>query len=333
MAERTDQDIQTSSSEKTQSLGGKILSLPSRYFIQTILVVLVVILSLGNEYFHQVPNIRNILLQSSFTGIAAAGMTLLIMSGAFDLSVGGMLGMLGVLLAMLTSVVGLVPSLLITLVAGALFGILNGLIVTRMKIPAFIATLGMMNVYFGLAFIITNAQVIPVAVSGFRGIATNALFGLLPSAFIVMVVVYAVVTTLLRRTTFGRFVRAIGSNQTAAAVAGVDVDKRIVQTFMTLGICVAVAAIMLTAMLSSANAIMAQGFELQVIATVVVGGTSLKGGTGTLAGTFTGALLLTVINNALNIFGVEAYWQYVVAGAVLIVAISIQMLRVREESE
>lgn len=333
MAEKTNRDIQSTSFQETQSLGSRILALPSRYFIQTILLVLVVVLSFGNESFHQIQNIRNILLQSSFTGIAAAGMTLLIMSGAFDLSVGGMLGMLGVLLAMLTSVVGVIPSVLITVIAGAVFGILNGLIVTRMKIPAFIATLGMMNVYFGLAFIMTDAQVISVGVSGFRSIATDALFGLFPSAFIVMVIVYAVVTILLRRTTFGRFVRAIGGNQTAATVAGVDVDKRIVQTFMTLGICVAVAAVMLTAMLSSANAIMAQGFELQVIATVVVGGTSLKGGTGTLAGTFTGALLLSVINNALNMFGVEAYWQYVVAGAVLIVAISIQMLRDGSESE
>jgi len=273
-------------------LGG-LVRFALRYYIHVLLLAALVILSAVNANFRTSANFENILLQSSFAGIGAAGMTFLIIAGAFDLSVAGMLGACGIVLALLSPQLGGLPAAIVVVVLGMGLGFLNGLVVTRMRIPAFIATLGMMNVYLGVAFIATRGQVLPIDSELLMDLGTNSLLGFIPFPFLVMVAIYVAAAFLLRRTIFG----------------------------------------LLTGELSSANAIMATGYELSAIAIVVVGGTSLKGGSGTVSGSFTGALFFSVINNALNIFGVGAYWQYVISGVLLITAIGVQVVRgyVREE--
>jgi ribose/xylose/arabinose/galactoside ABC-type transport system permease subunit len=310
------------------SYGISALSFLTRYYIQFLLVISVVILALVNPYFRTVGNLENILLQASFAGIGAAGMTLLIVSGAFDLSVAGLLGLCGVLISELLPSLGVVLTVVVALFFGVLLGLLNGLVVTKLRIPAFIATLGMMNIYLALAFIWTQgSRVIPVSDPSFNFLGTGTWFEVLPIPFLIMIATYLVCYGILNRSVYGRCLRAVGSSEIAARTAGLPVDLIRILAFAIVGGCSALAGVFLTAELSSASAIMATGYELTVIAVVVIGGTNLKGGEGTLFGSFTGALFFAVISSALNILNVGAYWQYVVTGIFLISALGVQALR------
>jgi ribose transport system permease protein len=310
------------------SYGMFVLSFLTKYYIQSLLVIGVVILAVVNPYFRTVGNLENILLQSSFAGIGAAGMTLLIVSGAFDLSVAGLLGLCGVLISELLPSLGVVLTVLAALLFGFVLGLVNGLVVTKLQIPAFIATLGMMNIYLALAFIWTQgSRVIALSDPSFNILGSGTLFGVLPIPFLVMIVTYLVCHGILYRSVYGRCLRAVGSSEAAARTAGLPVDLIRILAFAIVGGCSALAGVFLAAELSSASAIMATGYELTVIAVVVIGGTSLKGGEGTLFGSFTGALFFAVISSALNILNVGAYWQYVVTGIFLISALGVQALR------
>lgn len=321
-------DAQTLDEQHARRAPGRTLRILSQYTIQWMLLVALAIMAVASPNFRSLANLENVLRQASFAGIAAVGMTMLMITGAFDLSLAGMVGLCGVVLALLLGPIGIAPAILLTLLLGLFLGVVNGLVVTKIRIPAFIATLGMMYVYLALALILTDGQVVPVINRSFRSLGTGEWL-VFPIPFLVMLAVYAVAAALMRVTKYGRYMRAVGSNETAARTAGLPVDRVRIAAFMAVGLCTALTATLLTAMLSSANAVMATGFELTVISVVVVGGTSLKGGSGTLLGSFTGALFFAVINNALNMFGVEAYWQYIAVGVILIVALAIDALRRR----
>jgi ribose transport system permease protein len=311
-----------------RSPGMHLLGFLTKNYIQSLLLISVIVLASVNPYFRTVANLENILLQASFAGIGAAGMTLLIVSGAFDLSVAGLLGLCGVLISELLPSLGPFLTFFAAIFLGVLLGSLNGLVVTKLRIPAFIATLGLMNIYLALAFIWTGgSRVIAISDPGFNSLGTGALFGVLPIPFLVMIVTYLVCYGILNRSVFGRCLRAVGSSEVAGRTAGLPVDLIRILAFAIVGGCTALAGVFLAAELSSASAIMATGYELTVIAVVVIGGTSLRGGEGTLAGSFTGALFFAVISSALNILNVAAYWQYVVTGIFLISALGIQALR------
>jgi ribose/xylose/arabinose/galactoside ABC-type transport system permease subunit len=313
----------------TREAGARRLSYYfGQYTIQWLLLLAVIVLGALNPNFRQPSNLQSVLLQASFVGIGAAGMTVLIINGAFDLSVAGLLGLCGVVLALLMPQIGILPAAIVTLGLGLLLGLANGLIVTKVRIPAFIATLGLLNVYLALGFIVTGAEVVAAREPDFRALATGELAGL-PIPFLAMIGVYLLCAFVLHRTSYGRFIRAVGSNEIASVVAGIAVDRVRIVAFMLVGLCTALAGVFLTAYLSSAQAIMATGYELRIIAVAVVGGTSLNGGQGTLLGSFTGALFFTVISNALNLFGVGAYWQYVAVGVIIIAALGVESWRRR----
>jgi ribose/xylose/arabinose/galactoside ABC-type transport system permease subunit len=320
-------DAQALDREGTRGLG-RLAQVLGQYTIQWLLLIALLIMGIASPNFRSLANLENVLRQASFAGIAAVGMTLLMITGAFDLSVAGMVGLCGVVLAQLLGGLGIAPAILVVLLLGLALGVVNGLVVTKLRIPAFIATLGMMYVYLAAALILTDGQVVPVTDRGFRSLGTGEWLGV-PVPFLIMLVVYGAAAIVLRVTKYGRYMRAVGSNETAARTAGLPVDRVRIAAFMAVGLCTALTATLLTGMLSSANAVMSTGFELAVISVVVVGGTSLKGGSGTLLGSFTGALFFAVINNALNMFRVEAYWQYIAVGVILIVALAIDALRRR----
>jgi ribose/xylose/arabinose/galactoside ABC-type transport system permease subunit len=321
---------ETASRKTQRSPGIYLLSFLTKYYIQSLLLISVVILAAVNPYFRSVGNLENILLQASFSGIGAAGMTLLIVSGAFDLSVAGLLGLCGVLISKLIPSLGAGLTFLAALLIGSLLGLCNGSIVTKLRIPAFIATLGMMNIYLALAFIWTGgSRVMEISDPDFNALGSGILFGVLPIPFLVMIVTYLACYGVLNRSVFGRCLRAVGSSEIAARTAGLPVDLIRILAFAIVGGCTGLAGTFLAAELSSASAIMATGYELTVIAVVVIGGTSLNGGEGTLFGSFTGALFFAVIASALNIVNVAAYWQYVVTGTFLISALGVQALRSR----
>jgi ribose/xylose/arabinose/galactoside ABC-type transport system permease subunit len=308
--------------------GTAALSFLTKYYIQFLLLASVVVLAAANPYFRTAANFQNILLQASFAGIGAAGMTLLIVSGALDLSVAGLLGLCGVMMAEVLPSWGSVLTIMAGGCFGVLLGILNGLVVTKLRIPAFIATLGMMNIYLALGFIwAQGSRVIAVSDPMFNALGTGTVLSILPIPFVVMVLTYLLCYGILNRSVYGRWLRAVGSSEIAARTAGLPVDLVRIGAFAIVGGCSALAGVFLAAELSSASAIMASGYELTVIAVVVIGGTSLKGGEGTLFGSFTGALFFAVISSALNILNVTAYWQYIVTGVFLISALGVQALR------
>ena len=213
----------------------------ARYTIQYLLLVAVIVVFATNENSRQMSNILSVLLQASFIGIGAAGMTIVIINGAFDLSVAGMLGLCGVVIALLLPDIGIVPVFIVALALGGSLGVVNGLVVTKLKIPAFIATLGMMNIYLAAAFIITSGQVVAVSEKAFRELGTGKIVGV-PIPFIFMLLTYLGLHVVMTRTTYGRKIRAVGSNEVAGRVGGLKVDRVRVFAFALLGICIGIAA-------------------------------------------------------------------------------------------
>lgn len=294
----------------------------SRQYLSLVLVIVAVIIGFLQPTFWSGGNLGNIMFQAAFIGISACGMTLLIMGGVLDLSVAGVIAISGILISFVLPHTFVGGALVLALLAGALLGLLNGLLVTYLRIAPFIATLGTLYLFQGIAFIMTGGHVSQISSRAYRSLATGSL-GPIPHAFIALILVAALTYFLLFRTSFGRTVRATGSNEVAAALAGLPIRRTRVLSFVFAGICFALAGAFMAGRLSGAEATMSQGVELQVIAAVVVGGTALRGGRGTVFGTVMGALLLAILSNALNLMRVASYWQYVLTGVVVVAAVAI----------
>jgi ribose transport system permease protein len=297
-----------------------VRSYASRYALQLFTVAAFVVVGAVEPNFRQPANLASILLQSSFAGLSAAGMTLLIVGGMIDLSVAGVIALSAVTVATILphTLVGTAVAAAVAL--GAVLGLLNGVVVTKLRFPPFIATYGMLNLYLAAAFIWTHGSTVSVQAVGFLPLGSAKVAGL-PVLFLVMLLGVVACHLLLHRTRFGRNLRAIGSSEAASRMAGLPVDRTRILAFGLVGLLTAMAGVGLTSLLSSASADMSIGFELNVIAVAVVGGTSLFGGSGTLLGTITGAVLFAGLSNALNLLGVASYWQYVLTGVVLTAAL------------
>ena len=297
-----------------------------RYALQLFTVVAFIVVGILLPNFRQPSNLQDILLQSSFTGLSAAGMTLLIISGVIDLSVAGIIALTAVTLAGLLPHMAVALAVALSLCVGVVLGFINGLIVTKLRFPPFIATYAMLNVYLAAAFVVTNAATVPVTSDAFLSLTSVNLLGL-PLFFVLLILAALACWWALTRTRFGRNVRAIGSSEAASRMAGLPVDRTRITAFVIFGLLTSIAGVGLTSLLSSASADMSIGFELNVVAVAVVGGTSLLGGSGTLLGTVTAAVLLSGLSNALNLFGVTSYWQYVASGVVLAAALVVASRR------
>ena len=302
----------------------------ARYALQFFTLAALVTVSLVLPNFRQWSNLQDVMLQSSFAGLSAAGMTLLIIGGMIDLSVAGIIALTAVTLANLLGLAPLGVALIVSLAVGVGLGLINGLIVTKLKFPPFIATYAMLNVYLAAAFIWTHASTLPLSNDAFLGLTGNEVIGV-PPMFILLIVGALACSFLLQRTRFGRDLRAIGSSEAASRMAGLAVDRTRILAFVLFGFLTSTAGLGLASLLSSASANMSIGYELNVVAVAVVGGTRLLGGSGTLLGTVTAAILFAALDNALNLLNVSSYWQYVVAGVVLAVALVAASRRERVE--
>ncbi len=291
-----------------------------RYALQIFTVLALIIVASFVPNFRQLSNLQDVALQSSFAGLSAAGMTLLIIGGMIDLSVAGIIALTAVTLSNLLPHAPLAIAVVLSLGVGAVLGLFNGLIITKLRFPPFIASYAMLNVYLAAAFIWTHASTLPLTDDAFLGLAATEIFGV-PLFFLIMLFGALACSFLLNRTRFGRNLRAIGSSEAASRMAGLAVDRTRTAAFALFGLLTSAAGIGLASLLSSASANMSIGYELNVVAVAVVGGTSLLGGSGTLLGTVTGAVLFAALDNALNLFNISSYWQYVVAGVVLAVAL------------
>ncbi|PYR43199.1 MAG: ribose ABC transporter permease [Acidobacteria bacterium] len=285
------------------------------------LVVLCAILWILTPYFLTVSNLLNIAEQTSINAIVAVGMTFVILSGGIDLSVGSIVALAGVVLGLaLRDGQPLALALALTLAAGLVCGLVNGLLVSLGGLPPFIVTLGTMSIARGAALLVTEGRPISGFAASFRVLATGRV-GFVPAPVIATAVVYLAAHVALAGTTFGRYVYAIGGNEEATRLSGVAVRFHKTMIYGVSGLMSAIAAVILTARLNSAQPIAGMMYELDAIAATVIGGTSLMGGDGTLAGTLVGALIMGVLRNGLNLLGVSSFLQQIVIGGVIVVAV------------
>ncbi|MEW6179855.1 MAG: ribose ABC transporter permease [Chloroflexota bacterium] len=284
-------------------------------------LLLILALSLLSERFLTSANLINILRQATINGIISVGMTLVILTGGIDLSVGSVLALsvtIGASLMKQGHPAG--TGVLAALVIGTLLGIVNGLMISRAKIPPFIATLGMLTVARGLTLMYTQGQPITGLPAAFRWIGTG-LVGGIPVPIILTLVVFAAGWVFLTRTKYGAQIYLMGDNPTAARLAGVPIETMTVLVYALSGFFAALAGLVLVARLDSAQPIIGQGYEFNAIAAVVVGGTSFAGGEGGLGGTLLGTLLIETLNNGLNLLNVSPLWEQVVKGVVIALAL------------
>jgi inositol transport system permease protein len=267
-------------------------------------------------------NISVILNQVSVNAILAFGVTFVIIAGGIDLSLGSLVAVCGVVVALLSqnNEYSLWLAIIGTLIAGIALGALNGIIVVLTKVPPFIVTLGTMTIGRGVALILSKGRPISELNESLNFLGNGDLFGI-PIPILFLVLSYATCHILLTKTIFGRYVKAIGGNEMASYVAGVRVNRIKLYVYMISGLFAALAGILLTARINTGQPNAGLGFELDAIAAVIIGGTSTRGGKGTITGTLLGVLFIGVINNGLDLINVSAYWQQVIMGGIIILAV------------
>lgn len=287
------------------------------------LVVLVVFVTIMNPNFLAPANLLNLLRQVSTNALIAFGMTFVIITGGIDLSVGSTLALSSALMAgMIASGLNPVLAMGMGLLLGAFLGACNGVMITKGKMAPFIATLATMTIYRGLTLVYTDGN--PITGIGdsfiFKYMGRGYLFGI-PFPVVVMLLFFGVLYVLLHKMTFGRKTFALGGNEKAAFIAGIKSDRIKIAIYSISGLMAAVAGIIITSRLNSAQPTAGNAYEMDAIASVVLGGTSLSGGRGRLVGTLIGALIIGTLNNGLNLLGVSSFYQQVVKGVVIIIAV------------
>lgn len=297
-----------------------------RYGLIISFLLLCLVLASLSDRFLTVNNLTNVLRQSTINGIIAVGMTFVILTAGIDLSVGSILALSSVITAdMLVKGVDVPLAVFAGLLIGTIMGLISGVTITRFKVPPFVTTLGMMTIARGLALTYTDGRPITGLPDSFRVIGTGAV-GPVPVPIILAAVTFLLGYIILTRTTLGQYIYAIGNNPEAAKYAGVKVNLVTTFVYALAGLLSALAGLILIARLNSAQPTAGLGFEFDAIAAVVVGGTSFAGGQGSLGGTLIGVLIIAVLDNGLNLLNVSSFYQPVVSGIVIAVALLLHRL-------
>lgn len=319
--------------EETVRTKNTVLTLLKKFFVkrESVLFCLLLLIFIAMSFarpdsFFTTENMFNILKQVSLVTILAVGQTFIMISGGIDLSIGFSLALSGVIMAKLFSM-GVHPylSILAGISTGVIIGLCNGLIITRLKLPPFIVTLGMAKIAMGLVYVITRG--FPISVNDpLVNALGNGYIGPIPVMAIIMLLIVAAGIYLLNSTTFGSKVRAIGGNEVAASLSGIKAKQNKVFVYSFAGLLSGIAGIIMVGRLHAGNPNSGVNFDMDSIAATIVGGTSLAGGIGTVFGTLLGALLLGVIRNGLVMLNISMYWQTVVAGSIIILVCALDYL-------
>jgi len=304
-----------------------------KYGIVLILLALFILMSILSPAFLKTRNLLNVVRQISVIGLIGMGVTMVIITTGIDLSSGSVIALAAVVAASLAQRVGwdaaMYPNLvglpviipvLVGLAVGTTCGFLNGSIIAKFKIPPFIATLGMMTVARGLALLYSDGRPISSLTDSYNFIGQGEVLGI-PFPIIILVIMAVITHVLLTNTKFGRYVYAIGGNENAAVISGLNVGKYKVLIYTYAGLLSGLAGILLSSRISSGQPGLGTGYELDAIAAAVIGGTSLNGGIGTVWGTIVGALIIGILNNGLDLLNVSAYWQQILKGLIIVAAI------------
>lgn len=307
------------------------------------LVLLIIFFSVTNEYFFTSNNIMTVGLQTSTIALIGIGATCVILTGGIDLSTGSVVALSGVAAAMIVNAGVPVPlGMILGILVGGICGLINGILVTRMKLPPFITTLGMMMVARGLALYVTNAAPVSGMPESFANLGNGALFKIveeganglpkvvfagIPYPVIIMIFITVLFTFALSKLKVGRYLYAIGSNEEAARLSGIKTNIVKIYAYVASGLLSGLTGVILASRLVTAQPNGGVSYELDAIASAVVGGTSLMGGVGTIPGTLIGSFIIGVLRNGLNMNGVSSFVQMIVIGLVIIVAVSLDQLR------
>lgn len=302
------------------------------YSLIGIFIVLFAVLSVSVQYFFSWDNVVGLALSVSQIGMVACTMMFCLASRDFDLSVGSTVAFAGVLCAIVSNATGSVAiGIGASIVAGGLIGLINGAVIAKLKINALITTLATMEIVRGLAFITSQGQAVGVTSEAFFTLGSAELFGL-PVPVWVTLGCFVLFGVLLNKTIYGRNTLAIGGNPDAARLAGVPVDRVRILIFLIQGVVAAVAGIILASRMTSGQPNAGEGFELNVISACVLGGVSLAGGRASISGVLIGVLIMGTVQNAMSLMNIDAFYQYLVRGAILLIAVLVDQLKNRRQS-
>lgn len=292
------------------------------------LILLMAIFGIINPLYLTPTNLLDIVDQTVINGLLAVGITMVIITGGIDLTVGATMAVVIVCIGkFLTSGLNPVVSILLGIALGFGLGSLNGFLITKMHLQPFIATLGMMSVYRGVAYLITGGWPVLDMPQGFRNMMDGDIGGVFPSSVVLLIAVGVIGFILLKHTKFGTYLYSMGSNEEATRLSGVNVDFNKIMAYALCGVTTALAGMVMLAKLGTGEPAAGQGYELNAIAAAAVGGTSLSGGKGSMFGTFFGAILLQALKVGLVVCGVDTFWQYIATGVIIIAAVYLDIIQ------
>ena len=302
-----------------------------KYGLVAFMIIIIIALSIVKPNFMTWTNITNVLRQISINGLLAIGMTYVILLAGIDLSLGSIVGFAGIVAALLAknAALGVAVPLIVGTLAGGVVGVINGLLISYVRVPAFIQTLGMLSIARGVTYVMSNAKPVNGLNKEFLSMGTGYWFGI-PIPVIILVIVFALMSFILYKTKFGRYVYAMGGNEDAALVSGLKVRPLKVMVYMTSGLLAGLAGVVLSSRVSAGLSVSGEGYELDAVAASVIGGTSLMGGEGTLWGTALGFLLIGILNNGLDLLNVSSYYQLIVKGAIIILSVVLDVQTKKE---
>lgn len=290
-------------------------------------LVLVIVFSVLSPYFFSVRNFMNVGINASIIGITATGMTMVLLMGGIDLSVGSVAALVGIIIAILMK--GGMPIsvvVVIGLIVGLLSGLINGLLITKVKINPLITTLATMAIYRGITFVSTGGLSIMITNRDFDFFGRTFILGI-PVSVLIMAVLYVIFAYMLRHTKSGRKVYAVGGNAEASRLSGINVDRVRLMAYTISGLTAAISGMVLASQTGTGLPNAGTGMELNAIAATILGGTSLAGGKGNIVGTFLGVLILSTLSNGLTLLNVPSFYQMIAQGIVLLVAVTLDVLR------
>lgn len=314
----------------------KISKFIEQYMLEVVIVVMIVFMSFLSPHFLKVNNIMNILRNISLQGIVAFGMTLTIVCGELDLSVPYSVATAGVLTALIGGKLesagimplqyGAIVGILVSCVFAAVVGLINGICITKFRIPAMIATIAMNYIIYGFSAFISKGYPVTTLPSWLSVIGSGKIFGVIPVPVIFLLIVFAITFYLLKYTKYGRACLAVGGNAESARLSGINVVKTKIITMIIVQVCCVLSGVLLSGQVMSGTFSFAKGWEMTAISSVVIGGSSIAGGTGNVKGTFLGIIFLGIILNGMTLMNVNDYLQYVVRGVLMIGAVMLNAM-------
>lgn len=288
------------------------------------LLILCLVISVITPRFLTIPNIKNVFTQVSVNAVIAIGMSFVILTGGIDLSVGSILAVSGAVAASIIKSTGnIYLAIIVALAIGSIVGLINGVLISKGKIQAFIVTLATMTIFRGVTYVYTNGTPISGLGESFSVIGNKTVLGL-PIPVVFTIIVFGLAYYILSQTRYGRYLYALGGNEDSARLSGINTDKIKTLVYVICGAAAALSGIIVTSRIGSASPNAGVGFELDAISAVVLGGTSLSGGEGSVVGTIIGALIIGVLNNGLNLVNVSPFYQAIIKGLVILLAVIIE---------